>query len=149
MMSFEPERAMAAGISVRGWNFLSYALFGLVVTTFVRVGGVLMIFSQPDRAGRVCEPARQLAAPPLAHRLADDHAIEHRGALRFLQNGFAHRRSHCLRVGRCAALGRRTGEAPSAKLDQLTAMREAGSLRSLRPTPVAVGSSAGAPSTTK
>jgi zinc/manganese transport system permease protein len=45
MISFEPERAAAAGVSVRGWDFLFYALFGFVVTSFVRVGGVLMIFS--------------------------------------------------------------------------------------------------------
>lgn len=45
MISFEPERAMAEKISFRGWDFLFYALFGFVVTSFVRVGGVLMIFS--------------------------------------------------------------------------------------------------------
>lgn len=45
MISFEPERAMAEGVSVRGWDFLFYALFGFVVTSFVRIGGVLMIFS--------------------------------------------------------------------------------------------------------
>jgi zinc/manganese transport system permease protein len=45
MISFEPERAVAERLSVRGWDFLFYALFGFVVTSFVRVGGVLMIFS--------------------------------------------------------------------------------------------------------
>jgi zinc/manganese transport system permease protein len=45
MISFEPERALAEGVSVRAWDFLFYALFGFVVTTFVRIGGVLMIFS--------------------------------------------------------------------------------------------------------
>jgi zinc/manganese transport system permease protein len=45
MISFEPERAVAEGLSVRGWDFLFYALFGFVVTSFVRIGGVLMIFS--------------------------------------------------------------------------------------------------------
>ena len=30
---------------MRGWDFLFYALFGFVVTSFVRIGGVLMIFS--------------------------------------------------------------------------------------------------------
>jgi zinc/manganese transport system permease protein len=45
MISFEPERALREGVSVRGWDFLFYVLFGVVVTSFVRIGGVLMIFS--------------------------------------------------------------------------------------------------------
>ena len=45
MISFEPDRAVAQGLSVQGWDFLFYALFGFVVTSFVRIGGVLMIFS--------------------------------------------------------------------------------------------------------
>ncbi len=45
MISFEPERALKEGVSIRGWDFLFYVLFGFVVTSFVHVGGVLMIFS--------------------------------------------------------------------------------------------------------
>ena len=45
MITFEPERALAEKLSVRGWDFLFYALFGVVVTSFVQIGGVLMIFS--------------------------------------------------------------------------------------------------------
>lgn len=45
LISFEPERAAAEGLSVRAWDFLFYVLFGFVVTSFVHVGGVLMIFS--------------------------------------------------------------------------------------------------------
>jgi len=45
LISFEPERAEAEGLPVRAWDFLFYALFGFVVTSFVRIGGVLMIFS--------------------------------------------------------------------------------------------------------
>ena len=45
MISFEPERAEAEKLSVRGWDFLFYALFGIVVTTFVHIGGVLLVFS--------------------------------------------------------------------------------------------------------
>lgn len=44
-LSFEPDRAEREGWSVRGWDFLFYALFGLVVTTFVHIGGVLLVFS--------------------------------------------------------------------------------------------------------
>lgn len=45
MISFEPEAASVAGIAVRWWDFLFYALFGLVVTSFVQIGGVLLVFS--------------------------------------------------------------------------------------------------------
>ena len=45
MISFEPARAEAEKLSVRGWDFLFYALFGIVVTTFVHIGGVLLVFS--------------------------------------------------------------------------------------------------------
>ena len=44
-ISFEPKRAEAEKISVRGWDFLFYALFGIAVTTFVHIGGVLLVFS--------------------------------------------------------------------------------------------------------
>jgi zinc/manganese transport system permease protein len=45
LMSFDHARAERSGMSVRWWDFLFYALFGLVVTSFVQVGGVLMVFS--------------------------------------------------------------------------------------------------------
>lgn len=45
LVSFERERAYEAGLRVRWWDFLFYALFGLVVTIFVRVAGVLLVFS--------------------------------------------------------------------------------------------------------
>jgi len=44
-LSFEPERAAAAGLRIRFWDFLFYVLFGFVVTSFVQIGGVLLIFS--------------------------------------------------------------------------------------------------------
>ncbi len=44
-ISFEPARAEQQGLSIRGWDFLFYALFGIVVTTFVHIGGVLLVFS--------------------------------------------------------------------------------------------------------
>jgi zinc/manganese transport system permease protein len=31
--------------ATRGWDFLFYALFGLVVTSFVQIGGVLLVFT--------------------------------------------------------------------------------------------------------
>jgi zinc/manganese transport system permease protein len=44
-ISFDPERAKAGGMAIRWWDFLFYALFGLVVTSFVQIGGVLLVFS--------------------------------------------------------------------------------------------------------
>jgi zinc/manganese transport system permease protein len=34
-----------AGINVRWWDFVFYMLFGVVVTSFVHIGGVLLVFS--------------------------------------------------------------------------------------------------------
>ncbi|MCX8090421.1 MAG: metal ABC transporter permease [Verrucomicrobiae bacterium] len=44
-LSFDRAYAAAGGWQVRWWDFVFYALFGLVVTSFVRVGGVLLVFS--------------------------------------------------------------------------------------------------------
>ncbi len=44
-LSFDHKQAVAEGLSVHFWDFLFYALFGLIVTSFVQVGGVLMVFS--------------------------------------------------------------------------------------------------------
>jgi zinc/manganese transport system permease protein len=44
-VTFQPERAQAERLSVRWWDFLFYALFGLVVVSFVQIGGVLLVFS--------------------------------------------------------------------------------------------------------
>jgi zinc/manganese transport system permease protein len=45
MLSFEPERAEKEGLAAAWWDFLFYSLFGLVVTSFVQIGGVLLVFS--------------------------------------------------------------------------------------------------------
>lgn len=44
-LSFDHDKAVASGLRVRWWDFLFYALFGLIVTSFVQVGGVLLVFS--------------------------------------------------------------------------------------------------------
>lgn len=44
-ITFEPDRAEAEGMSIRAWDFLFYAMFGWVVTSFVQIGGVLLVFS--------------------------------------------------------------------------------------------------------
>jgi len=44
-ISFDHEAAGTSGMRVKMWDFLFYALFGLVVTSFVQIGGVLLVFS--------------------------------------------------------------------------------------------------------
>lgn len=41
----DPEGAFQAGLRVRGWDFLFYASFGLVITLSVEIAGVLMVFA--------------------------------------------------------------------------------------------------------
>ena len=43
-ISLDPAAAAARGISVRFWDFLFYASFGLVVTRSVAIAGVLLVF---------------------------------------------------------------------------------------------------------
>src|SRR5437867_13115149 len=45
LVSFDRDEAYQQGLRVRWWDFLFYAVFGLVVTSFVRIAGVLLVFS--------------------------------------------------------------------------------------------------------
>ena len=45
LISTDPERAFREGRAVRLWDFLFYASFGIVVTSSVRIAGVLLVFS--------------------------------------------------------------------------------------------------------
>ncbi len=44
LISMDPKRAEAEGISIKGWDFLFYASFGFVVTSSVAIAGVLLVF---------------------------------------------------------------------------------------------------------
>jgi zinc/manganese transport system permease protein len=44
LISMEPRKAEAQGISVRLWDFLFYGSFGFVVTSSVAIAGVLLVF---------------------------------------------------------------------------------------------------------
>jgi len=44
-LSFDPDGAVAQGLSIHWWDFAFYAMFGWVVTSFVQIGGVLLVFS--------------------------------------------------------------------------------------------------------
>jgi zinc/manganese transport system permease protein len=45
LISTDPDRAYREGWRVRGWDFVFYASFGVVVTSSVRIAGVLLVFS--------------------------------------------------------------------------------------------------------
>ncbi len=45
LISLRPKEAQESGISIRWWDFLFYALFGVVVTSSVQIAGVLLVFS--------------------------------------------------------------------------------------------------------
>src|ERR1700688_117559 len=44
LISTDPDRAEAEGMSIRFWDFLFYASFGFVVTSSVAIAGVLLVF---------------------------------------------------------------------------------------------------------
>jgi ABC-type Mn2+/Zn2+ transport system permease subunit len=44
-ISEDPARAAASGMKIRWWDFLFFMLFGIVVTSFVHIGGVLLVFT--------------------------------------------------------------------------------------------------------
>jgi zinc/manganese transport system permease protein len=43
-IALDPDGAVERGRRVRAWDFLFYATFGLVVTSSVRIAGVLLVF---------------------------------------------------------------------------------------------------------
>jgi zinc/manganese transport system permease protein len=45
LISADPEGAYEAGLNIRLWDFVFYASFGAVVTSSVRIAGVLLVFS--------------------------------------------------------------------------------------------------------
>ena len=45
LISTDPEGAFRQGVRVRLWDFLFYVSFGVVVTSSVRIAGVLLVFS--------------------------------------------------------------------------------------------------------
>jgi zinc/manganese transport system permease protein len=45
MLTFDEEEARRRGLSIRTWDFLFYATFGITVTSFVQITGVYLVFS--------------------------------------------------------------------------------------------------------
>lgn len=44
-ISEDPVAAATSGLNIRWWDFVFYMLFGIVVTSFVHIGGVLLVFT--------------------------------------------------------------------------------------------------------
>jgi zinc/manganese transport system permease protein len=44
-ISHDSRLAAEGGVNVRWWDFFFYILFGIIVTSFVHIGGVLLVFS--------------------------------------------------------------------------------------------------------
>jgi zinc/manganese transport system permease protein len=45
LISMDPEGARQSGLWIRLWDFIFYVTFGLIVTSSVRIAGVLLVFS--------------------------------------------------------------------------------------------------------
>ncbi len=45
MITFDEHKAIGRGVRLRLWDFAFYGMFGLVVTSFVRIAGVYLVFS--------------------------------------------------------------------------------------------------------
>ena len=45
MITLEPEKAEKKGMNIRLWDLLFYATFGVVITSSVKIAGVLLVFS--------------------------------------------------------------------------------------------------------
>lgn len=45
LVTLDPERAEAEGMSLRLWDFLFYVSIGIVIALAIRIGGVLLVFS--------------------------------------------------------------------------------------------------------
>ncbi len=45
LISNQPDEARRRGVNLRWWDFLFYASFGFVITSSVRIAGVLLVFS--------------------------------------------------------------------------------------------------------
>jgi len=83
-ISHAPEAAAATELRVWWWDFLFYALFGVVVTIIVHLFGVLADLLVPDHPGRLLQPARAHARPAVGRRLGRCRARQQRGHGGFL-----------------------------------------------------------------
>ena len=98
LVSFHRDQAWKDGLRVRWWDFLFYALFGLVVTIFVRVAGVLLVFSYLIVPAVCAITLARTIGCAVAHRLVDFVARRNRGLISFVLRRFSVRRRHRLHI---------------------------------------------------
>ena len=133
LISTDPDAAYREGWRVRGWDFLFYASFGVVVTSSVRIAGVLLVFAYlivPALAGH--RPGRRVVTPA-PDRLGLRYTGERGGDARLGDARPADGRDGGLRVRRHPA---RAGRLVSSRAGAGTERRRA---RAARGEPVSGG----------
>jgi hypothetical protein len=90
-ISLKPELARQEGWRIALWDFLFYALFGVVVTSSVAIAGVLVVFSFlviPVPGHSCCDrlSVHHQAESPAGHRLVDGHAGNSLGLVHLIRN---------------------------------------------------------------
>jgi len=90
LISMNPSLARKNGLWIRFWDFVFYITFGFVVTSSVRVAGVLLVFSYLV-VPAVCAMFFVRNAPA-GNRLGPGLRCQHPGALGFGEMGPTHRR---------------------------------------------------------
>ena len=98
LVSFDRDAAYQKGLRVRWWDFFFYAIFGLVVTSFVRIAGVLAGFQLFDRPGGLRNQSGATNDESSSHRLV------HRTCSAVSPGCFFPIGGTCLRVRRSSAL---------------------------------------------
>ena len=71
LISRDPRRAFEQGLNVRGWDFLFYVLFGVVVTSSVKIAGVFAGFFVPCGAAGLRHAVGRTSGGPAALGLGD------------------------------------------------------------------------------
>jgi len=91
LVSFDRDGAYQKGLRVRWWDFLFYAVFGLVVTSFVRIAGVLLRLQLSHCARSLRNQSGDENQSPPAHWVGDRADWRNRWIISFLLVGFAFR----------------------------------------------------------
>ena len=105
-VSFDPQQAAAQGRRLFLWDVVFYGSFALVVTSSVRVAGVLLVFAYLIVPAALAGLFAARPAAPLAARLGTWHCAYRRWALRLVDVGLADRPGNRQRFRRRDRAGR-------------------------------------------